>query len=195
MASVTALQAVRDTAAVKKGQSIIINGASGGVGIFAVQIAKAYGAVVTAVCSTKSIPVVRELGTDFTIDYSKENAACIGRQFDAVIDIAATLSVKDYRRLLKPGGICAVIGFSTIGHMLSYNFAGKRDGKKIKLCSADNKNGDELLEINRLAESGQLKVVIDSRYPLNNAAEALHRAESGHPAGKIIINIAEDDNE
>ena len=187
MASVTALQAVRDVAELKREQSVLINGASGGVGMFAVQIAKAFGAEVTAVCSTGSVDMVRELGIDYIVDYTRENIVESGKQFDVVIDVAATLSVNNYRRLLKPNGICVVVGFSTIGHMVSYNFAGKRDGKKIKLCTANNKNGDDLLEINKLVETGQLKVVIDSRYSLGKTAEAIHHAETGHPKGKIVI--------
>jgi NADPH:quinone reductase-like Zn-dependent oxidoreductase len=189
MASVTALQALRDAAELKQGQSVLINGASGGVGMFALQISKAFGAEVTAVCSTGSINIVREFGADYIVDYTKENVADSGKQFDIVVDVAATLSVKNYRSLLKPNGICVVIGFSTIGHMVSYNLAGKRDGKRIKLCTANNKVGDDLLEINKLIEAGQLKVVIDSRYPLSETAEAIRHAETGHPKGKIVIQV------
>ena len=189
MASVTALQALRDCAKVKPGQSVLINGASGGVGMFAVQLAKAFGAEVTAVCSTGSVQTVRSLGADRVIDYKKENAVNNNEQYDIVIDVAATLSVKDYRRALKPNGICIVIGFSTFRHLLSFSLAGKRDGKKITLCMANNKNGDELLEINRLAVTGKLRVLIDSRYSLDDTAEALRRAEKGHPKGKVVIQI------
>ena len=188
MASVTALQAVRDYAKLKPGQNVLINGASGGAGMFAVQIAKAFGAEVTGVCSTGSVEKVREIGADNVIDYKKENVVN-GRQYDVVIDVAATLSVKEYRRALKPDSICVVIGFSTLKHMLSYSLAGKRDGKRVILCMANNKNGDELLEINRLVESGQLRVVIDSRYTLEETADALRRIETGHPRGKVIIEI------
>jgi len=185
MASVTALQGLKQ-AQVKQGANVLINGASGGVGAFAVQIAKAFGAEVTGVCSTGSIDFVRSLGADKVIDYKKESVVT-GKQYDVVIDVAAILSVKEYRRALKTDGRCVVIGFSTLGHTLGYSFAGKRDGKTIKLCMANNKDGNELLEINRLVESGQLKVVIDSRYSLDETAEALRRAETGHPKGKVII--------
>jgi len=189
MASVTALQALRDFAELKQGQSVLINGASGGVGMFAVQIAKVFGAEITAVCSTGSIDILRELNADYIVDYTKDNVADIGKQFDVVIDVAATLSVKNYRSLLRPDGICVVIGFSTIGHMISYSLAGKRDGKKIKLCMANNKNGNDLLEINSLVKTGQIKVVIDSRYSLSETAEAIRHAETGHPKGKIVIKV------
>ena len=187
MASVTALQALRDYAKVKPGQSVIVNGASGGVGMFAVQIAKALGAEVTAVCSTGSVEIVRSLGADHVIDYTKESAANCGKQFDAVIDVAATLSVKNYRTLLKANGICIVVGFSTMRHLISHSLAGKRDGKKITLCAANNKISNPLLDINELVEAGQLRVVIDSRYSLDDAAEALRRTEAGHPRGKVVI--------
>ena len=130
-----------------------------------------------------------QLNADYVIDYTKDNVADIGKQFDVVIDVAATLSIKNYRSLLKPNGICVVVGFSTIGHMVSYSLAGKRDGKKIKLCTANNKVGDDLLEINKLILAKQLKVFIDSRYSLGETAEAIHHAETGHPKGKIVINI------
>ena len=187
MASVTALQAVRDCAKIKPGQHVLINGASGGVGMFAVQIAKASGAEVTGVCGTGSVEKVRTIGADNVIDYKRENVVKDCGQYDVIIDVAATLSVKDYRRALKPNGICVVIGFSTFRHMFSHSLAGKRDGKKITLCLANNKNGDELLEINRLTGAGKLRAVIDSRYALDETAEALRRAETGHPKGKVII--------
>jgi NADPH:quinone reductase-like Zn-dependent oxidoreductase len=188
MAAVTALQAVRDYAKITQGQTVLINGASGGVGLFAAQIVKAYGAKVTGVCGTGSVDIVRSLGID-VINYKKENAVRDTVQYDAVIDVAATLSAKDYRRALKPNCICVVIGFSTIGHTISYNLARKRDGKKIVLCAANNKNGDDLLEVSSLVETGKIKVSIDSRFPLSKAADALRRVETGHPKGKVIIEI------
>ena len=191
MASVTALQAVRDDAKVQPGQSVLINGASGGVGTFAVQIAKALGAQVTAVCGAGAVDVVRSLGADCVIDYSKEDVASSGKQFDAVIDVAATLSVKDYRRLLKPNGTCVAVGFSSIRHLLSHSLAGTRDGKRITLCKANNKVADPLLGINELIQAGQLRAVIDSHYPLEEAAEAIRRAAAGHPKGKVVIEMQE----
>jgi NADPH:quinone reductase-like Zn-dependent oxidoreductase len=189
MAAVTAFQGLRQ-GQTARGTSILVNGASGGVGLFAVQIAKALGAEVTAVCSTGSVEFVRSHGADTVIDYKKEAAVNdASKQYDVVIDVAATLSVKEYRRALKTGGRCVVIGFSTIGHTLSYSFAGKRDGKTIKLCMANNKNGDELLEINELVEAGKLRVAIDSHYSLDETAEALRHTESGHPKGKVVIKV------
>jgi len=186
MAAVTAMQGVRN-AEVKQGDSVLINGASGGVGAFAVQIAKAFGAEVTGVCNTGSVEFVRILGADYVIDYKKGSAVSKDKQYDVVIDVAANLSVKGYRHALKKNGRCVVIGFSTLGHTISYSLAGKRDGKSIKLSMTNNKNGDDLLEINNLVEMGKLRVFIDSRYSLDETAEAFHRTETGHPKGKVII--------
>ena len=186
MAAVTAMQGMRD-AEVNQGDSVLVNGASGGVGAFAVQIAKAIGAEVTGVCSTGSVEFVRILGADYVIDYKKGSAISNDKQYDVVIDVAANLSVKGYRRALKKNGRCVVIGFSTLGHTISYSLAGKRDGKSIKLSMTNNKNGDDLLEINNLVEMGKLRVFIDSRYSLDETAEAFHRTETGHPKGKVII--------
>ncbi|MCL1981548.1 MAG: NAD(P)-dependent alcohol dehydrogenase [Clostridiales bacterium] len=187
MAAVTALQGLRDDGQLEQGQSVLINGASGGVGLFAVQIAKALGAEVVAVCSTGSVELVRSLGADTVFDYTKEDFAKDGWKYDIILDVAATLSVKGYRLALKPNGKAVVVGFNTIGHMVSVSLAGKRDGKKIAILAANNRNADDLLELNNLAESGKLKTVIDSSYSLDETAKALHRAESGHPKGKVVI--------
>ncbi len=183
MAAVTALQALRDGAQLTKGQSVLIHGASGGVGLFALQIAKALG-----VCSAKSVATLASLGADHIIDYQKESAIN-GRQYDAIIDIAATIPIKGYRSALKRGGICIVVGYSTFEHLLRFSLAGKREGKTIKLCMADNKNSDDLSAISQFIEAGQLKVLIDSRYSLANATEALRRVKTGHPIGKVIIEV------
>ena len=189
MAATTALQALRDDAKLRQGQSILINGASGGVGMFAVQIAKAMGAEVTAVCSTGSVEMVHSLGADEVIDYKKDDVIKNGKLFDTFIDVAASRSVKDYRKALKPNGICVVIGYSTFRHLLRHSIAGNRDGKKITLCKANNKINDPLIELNKLVETGKLRVVIDSRYSLDDVAKALHCADTGHPKGKIVIEM------
>jgi len=186
MASVTALQGLK-LARVSQGASVLINGASGGVGAFAVQIAKAMGAEVTGVCSAGSVDLVHSLGADKVIDYNNEPVITDDKQYDAIIDVAATLSVKQYRRALKSGGRCVVIGFSTIRHLLRHSLARKKDGKTITLCMANNNESNVYNEINNLVETGQLKAVIDSRYTLDKTADALRRIETGHPKGKVII--------
>ena len=189
MAATTALQAIREFAKVTKGQSVLINGASGGVGTYAVQIAKADDGEVTAVCSTDAVELIRSLGADFIIDYKKENVADTGKQFDIILDVAATLSVNNYRKLLKPNGICVVIGFSSMGHLISYQLARKKDGKKIVLCVAKSKENAPLLDLNTHIEAGNLRTVIDSSFTLDETAKALHHAKTGHPKGKIVIQI------
>jgi len=187
MAAVTALQGLRDLGQIKKGQKILINGASGGVGTFAVQIAKSMGAEVTGVCSTKSVETVRSLGADTVIDYQREDFVKIGQQYDLIFDIGASRSVKDCKRVLKSGGIYIMVGFSSIRHLLSVTFASKRDGKKSMILTTKNSRGSDLLELNKLLETGKLKAIIDSRYPLEEVAEAIRYVETGHPKGKVII--------
>ena len=189
MAAITALQGLRDNGRLKAGQSVLINGASGGVGIFAVQIAKALGAEVTGVCSSASAETIRSLGPDYVIDRQHDDFVRNGRQYDLILDVAATLSIEDYRRLLKPGGTCVVVGFSTIAHMLSVAFAAKRDGKKITVLAANNKNNGDLLALNDLFAAGKVRPVIDSSYTLDETADAIHHVESGHPKGKVINRI------
>jgi NADPH:quinone reductase-like Zn-dependent oxidoreductase len=189
MAAVTALQGLRDNGRLKSGQSVLINGASGGVGAFAAQIATAFGAEVTGVCGSGGADMLRSFGVKHVIDYTREDFADNGRNYDLILDVAANRSVRDYRRALKPNGICVVIGFSTVGNMIRVAFAGKRDGKTICILAANNKNSGDLLELNKLVEIGKLKPVIDSRYSLNETAEAIRRIENGHPKGKVIINI------
>jgi NADPH:quinone reductase-like Zn-dependent oxidoreductase len=194
MAAVTALQGLRDSGQLRPGQAVLINGASGGVGTFAVQIAKALGAEVTGVCGSGSVKTVRTLGADHVIDYSVEDFLKNGRQYDLMLDIAASRSVADYRRALKPGGVCVVVGFSTMRHMVQVGFAGLRsteaDGRRITLLMAKNTSQSDLLYLNELVEKGAVKPAIDRCYPLNEAAEAIRHLEIGHPKGKVVIRIA-----
>jgi NADPH:quinone reductase-like Zn-dependent oxidoreductase len=193
MAAVTALQGLRDSGQIKADQTVLINGASGGVGTFAVQIAKAFGAEVTGVCSSGSVETVRALGADHIVDYSAEDFIKNGRQYDLILDIAASRSVADYRRALKPNGICVVVGFSTIRHMVQVLTAGMRSsktaGKRITMLMAKNTSQSDLLYINGLIENGKVKPVIDSCYPLSEVAEAIRHLETGHPKGKVVITI------
>ncbi len=190
MAAVTALQGLRDNGQLKSGQSVLINGASGGVGTFAVQIAKALDAEVTAVCQTNCTDMMCSLGANSIIDYTKEDIQKTNRKYDLILDIAATLSVKTYRRLLKQNGNAVVIGFSTFSHMIKVSLASKRDNKKIGILIANNKNAADLYELNKLINTKKLTSVIDSVYPLDETAKALQHAETGHPKGKIIIRVS-----
>ena len=191
LAAVTALQGLRDIGQVKKGQKVLINGASGGVGIFSVQIAKAFDAEVTAVCSTKAIETIKPLA-DYVVDYKIENCFDNGVQYDVILDIASAHKVKQYRRSLSPNGTYVAVGFSgspTIGHMLSIGLAKERDGKKVKMLEAKNDSQSDLLFLNKLVEKGKLKAIIDSRYSLNEIVAAMEHLENGHPVGKVVIVI------
>ena len=189
MAAVTALQALRDVGKIKAGQQVLINGASGGVGTFAIRLAKSFGAEVTGVCSSSHIETARSLGADFIIDYTRDDFTQNGKLYDLILDIAANRSVKEYRRSLKPGGICAVAGFSTMRHMLKNVLFGSCGGKKISLVVANNTKPQDLIFINKLLESGSLTPAIDSTFPLDDAANAFRHFETGHPNGKIIISV------
>jgi NADPH:quinone reductase-like Zn-dependent oxidoreductase len=194
MAAVTALQGLRDSGHIKVGQEVLINGASGGVGTFAVQIAKAFGAEVTGVCGSGSAETVYALGAGAVIDYSAEDFVQNGRQYDLILDIAANRTTADYHRALKPDGVCVMVGYSTARHMIQVVLAGlrpaKADGQRITLLMAKNTNQGDLLYINGLIEAGKLKPAIDSRYPLSAVADAIRRVETGHPKGKVVVKIA-----
>ncbi|GHU98405.1 NADPH:quinone reductase [Clostridia bacterium] len=187
MAAVTALQAVRDKGQLKNGQKVLINGATGGVGSFAVQIAKSFGAEVTGVCSSGNMEIVSSLGADFVVDYTKENFTTSGKTYDLIIDIVANHSIKDYRRSLVKNGICVVVGFGGFGHTLRVMFAHKKDGKKIVLLVANNKNNADLLFMNTLLESGKVKPFIDKHFTLAETADAIRYVETKHAKGKVVI--------
>lgn len=189
MAAVTALQGLRDNGQIKPSQKVLINGASGGVGTFAVQIAKAFGAEVTAVCSSKALDMALSLGADKVIDYTTEDFTKNANQYDVILDVAGNRSVRDYRRSLKQNGICAVVGFSSFRHLISIGVSRRKDGKKIGLVMAKNTSQSDLIILNELIEKRKLKSVIDTCYPLDEVSEALNYVENGHPKGKVIINI------
>lgn len=197
MAGVTALQGIK-LGQVKSGQDVLVNGAGGGVGTFAVQFAKSLGAKVTAVCSEKNADMLRSIGAESIIDYKQENFWENGKQYDIIIDIAASTNVKQLRRSLKPNGICVVIGFKKIS--IAYTFhiliggkpKRKNANKAIVLLMAKNTNSGDLEEINILFEHGTLKPVIDMVYPLNDLAKAFLRYEKQGTKGKIVIKIQDE---
>jgi NADPH:quinone reductase-like Zn-dependent oxidoreductase len=194
MAAVTALQGLRDVGQIKAGQKVLINGASGGVGTFAVQIAKSFGAEVTGVCSTRNLDMARSIGADYVIDYTQEDFTKNGQRYDLILDVAANHSIADIRRALQPKGICAVIGFSTIGYMIQVVCSGspssKNEDKKIALLAANNSSSNELLFMNKLLETEKVTPVIDGCYPLSETAQAFWYFEKEHAKGKVIIKIA-----
>jgi len=188
MAALTALQGLRDSGQIKAGQRILINGASGGVGTFAVQIAKAFGAEVTGVCSTSKMDLVRSIGADHVVDYTREDVTKSERRYDLIFDVAAFRPVSEYRRVLNPGGIYVVAGGS-IGRIFQTMFLSKIKAKtmKVVIARADQK---DLLVLAELMTAGKVKSVIDKIYPLNETAEAIRYLEEGRARGKVVITIA-----
>lgn len=191
-AAVTALQGIRDSGEIQPGQKLLINGASGGVGTYAVQIAKTYGAEVTAVCSTSKIDMVRSLGADHIIDYTKENFTQNGQTYDLVIGVNGYHSLADYKRALTPSGTYVCIG-GTMAQLFQSMLLGplmsKKDGKKIKNMGSVRINQKDLLVMKELLESGEIAPVVDRQYPLSETAEAFRYLGEGHAKGKIVIIV------
>ena len=181
-AGVTALQGLRHHGEIGAGQRVLVNGASGGVGHFAVQLAKAYGAEVTGVTSTRNIDLVRSLGADQVIDYTREDFTRTGRTWDRILDTIGNRSVSDLRAL-APGGTCAVIGFTTMGRLLDVSLRG---GKRIAMVAARATAAD-LERLGELIEAGKLRPAIDRRYPFSELPEAIRYLEAGHARGKVVV--------
>jgi NADPH:quinone reductase-like Zn-dependent oxidoreductase len=196
IAGITALQALRDKGNLKPGQKVLVSGAGGGVGTYAVQIAKALGGKVTAVTSTKNLELVRSLGADHVIDYTKEDFAKTGERYDLICEIAGTHSISDYKRILKPNGTCVIIGWKdkVIQRLLYYSLYSLlllkgRGDKKFRFFIAKI-NQKDLTFLADLLATGKVVSVIDGRYPLSEIAEAVRRIEQGNAKGKIIITTA-----
>ena len=191
MAAVTALQGLRDHGNIKPGQKVLINGASGGVGTFAVQIAKAFGAEVTGVSSTKKMEMVRSIGADHVIDYTREDFTKNGKQYDLILAANGDRSISDYRRALAPTGTY-VMGGGSISQMTQAMLIGPRysksGGQKMGNMLAKPNNKD-LSFIKELVEAGKVVPVIDRCYPLSETAEAIRYLEEGHAQGKVIITM------
>ena len=189
-AALVALQALRDSGQIQAGKKVLIYGASGGIGTFAVQIAKYFGAEVTGVCSTRNLDMVRSIGADHVIDYTQEDFTKNEQRYDLIVATAGHRSIFDYKRALSPGGIYVVTGGS-----MSQIFQGMLLGPwismigKKKLGSLTVKPNNDLDFIKELIESGKIKPVIDRTYPLNEAAEALKYYGEGHARGKVVITM------
>jgi len=194
LTAVTALQGLRDKGQIQPGQKVLINGASGGVGTFAVQIAKSYGTEVTGVCSTKKMDTTLSIGADHAIDYTKEDFTKNGQQYDLIFDVAANRSASEYLRALSPNGICVVVGFSTISHMVFQvgvlgSLMSMTGSKKIGTMGSAVPDQKDLIFIKELIETGKVVPVIDRRYPLSETAEAIRYLEAGHAKGKVVITM------
>jgi NADPH:quinone reductase-like Zn-dependent oxidoreductase len=186
MAAVTALQGVGHHGAVQPAQSVLINGASGGVGTFAVQIAKSYGAEVTGVTSTRNIDLVRSLGADHVVDYTTTDFTRGGRRYDLVLDTVGNRSASDLKRALAAGGKAAVTGFTSVGKLLGVSLRG---GKALAQVQAHVTTKDlELLS--ELIEAGKVRPQIDRRYPFAEIPAAIAYLEQGRARGKVVVGVA-----
>lgn len=198
MAGITALAAVRDAGRLQSGQTVLINGASGGVGTFAVQIARALGGKVTAVCSTAAVDLVGSLGAEEVIDYTVEDAIDAGRTYDLVVNIGGTHSVRALRRTLTRRGTLAAVGGSQHGGLLgpgSVMFRGALLSPLVsqRLTKVEGKgNGPDLETLASMIEEGDVTPVIDRIYPLHQTPEAMSYQEEGHPKGKVVVTIGSD---
>ena len=192
VAGITALQSLRDDGQIQPGQNVLINGASGGVGTFSVQIAKAFGAEVTGVCSTRNLDLVRSIGADRVIDYTREDFTRNGQRYDLIIDNVGNHPVSDYVRALNPKGICVVVGYTSIGLLLQYMLLGRlisRNGsKKIGSMLAHIKQKD-LVVLKELMEAGKIVPVVDKCYPLSQVPEAYRYLKTRHAPGKIVVTL------
>ena len=193
VAGITALQALRDKGKIQSGKKVLINGASGGVGTFAVQLAKYFGAEVTGVCSTRNLDLVRSIGADKAIDYTKEDFTNTNQRYDLIIDNVANRSVNNLKRALSPNGICVIVGFSSVSRMFQQMFLGQlismTGNKKIIGLGAAKSNKKDLLLLKDLLEAGKIKPVIDKCYSLSEVPEAIRYLEEGHARGKVVITI------
>ena len=198
LAAFTALQGLRDKGQIQPGQKVLVNGASGGVGTFAVQIAKSFSAEVTGVCSTGNLDMVRSIGADHVIDYTQEDFTKNGQTYDLIYCAVGNRSAADYKRALNPNGICVVAGFTTMSHMLfQVVFLGAwvsmTGGTKIGAFGTVRPNKEDLVFIKELLETGKVVPVIDRRYPLGETAEAIRYLEEGHAQGKVVITVKHND--
>ena len=191
--AITALQGLRDNGQIQSGQKVLINGASGGVGTFAVQIAKSFGAEVTGVCSTRNLEMVSSIGAEQVIDYTQEDFTKCGQHYDLIYDAVGNRSVSDYKRALRPGGTCIITGLTTLTRLLQHMVLGPlislAGNKKIGVQPVAKPNQKDLVFVKELLETGKVKPVIDRRYPLSEAAEAIRYLEKGHARGKVVITM------
>lgn len=194
MAAVTALQGFHYAGPIRPGQKVLINGASGGVGTFAVQLAKSFGAEVTAVCSTKNLDMARSLGADHVIDYTQEDFTKNGQQYDVILAVNGDRSISDYRRALAPKGIYVQTGGSMAQMsqaMIQGPWISMTGSKKMGNMGVAKPNQKDLVTVKELLEAGKIVPVIDRCYPLSEVAQAIRYLEEGHARGKVVITVAQ----
>src|SRR5216117_1962558 len=198
IAGITALQAIRDKGKVRSGQKVLINGASGGVGTFAVQIAKFFGANVTGVCSTRNLDMVRSLGADHVIDYTKEDFTKGDQRYDVILDNVANHSLSECRRVLNPDGRYVLIGGGGVNesrwlgpgltHAFKAMFLSKFVSQKMGMMLAEL-NQKDLTALADLMQSGKVTPVIDKTYTLSELPQAIEYLEQGHARGKVVVKV------
>lgn len=196
MTGITALQALRDTGKLAPGQHVLVNGASGGVGTMAVQIAKALGAEVTALCSTRNVETLRRIGADHVIDYTQNDFAGTRVAYDLIIDVVGNRSMKEYRSALTANGIYVGLGQAEMGDWLGpFLFLGKvklgsvgRSQSTTVMTARNSK--DDFLILEQMLANGDIDPVIDREYPLAKAADAVRYLEEGHARGKVIVTVS-----
>ena len=197
IAALTALQGLRDKGHVQPGQKVLVNGASGGVGTFAVQIAKNFGADVTGVCSTRNVDMVRSLGADHVFDYTKEDFTKSEERYDVILDNVGTQPLSGFRRVLKPNGICVMIGgggpnegkwVGALARPIKTMLMSPFVSQKMGMMLAEIRQED-LATLADLMRSGKVKPVIDRTYPLSQIREAMKYLEAGHARGKVILTM------
>jgi NADPH:quinone reductase-like Zn-dependent oxidoreductase len=194
-AAVTALQGLRDHGRLRPGQTVLVNGASGGVGTFAVQLAKAFGAEVTGVCSTHNVELVRSLGADHVVDYTREDFTRSGRRYDLLLDVAGSRPWSDCRRVLGKDAALVVIGgpktnpwVGPLGHVAGVRLASLRASQKVVFFVAKF-NREDFLVLSELLETGKVTPVIDRRYELGDLPAALSYLGEGHARAKVVITV------
>jgi len=201
VAAITALQGLRDKGKIQPGQKVLINGASGGVGTFAVQIAKSFGTEVTGVCSTRNVDLVRSIGADHVIDYTKEDFTNGAQRYDLIFDLIGNHSFSERRRILNPNGICVMAGVGgagwhddfakrLAGELNAYVASRFVNQKFIAYIAEFNKK--DMMVLADLMQSGKVTPVIDKTYKLNETPDALRYLEQGHARGKVVINLEND---
>jgi NADPH:quinone reductase-like Zn-dependent oxidoreductase len=194
VAGITALQALRDKGQIQAGQKVLVNGAAGGVGTFAVQMAKVFGTDVTGVCSTKNVELVRSIGADHVIDYTLEDFTRAAQRYDLILDAVGNHSVREFRRALTPKGTLVLVGgghgnwIGPLALPLRAVAVSRFVGQRMLLLLAKITDAD-LAALAELIEAGKITPVIDRTYPLDEVPEAIRYLEAGHARGKVVITV------
>jgi NADPH:quinone reductase-like Zn-dependent oxidoreductase len=195
IAAITALQGLRDKGQIQPGQKVLVNGASGGVGTFAVQIAKALGAEVTGVCSTRNVDMARSLGADHVIDYTQADFTRSDERYDLMLDIAGSRSWSECRRVLTPQATLVLVGgpktnrmFGPLGHVVKLRLGGLLARRKVVFFIAKLNKADMVI-LRELLEAGKVVPVVERRYELSEIGDALRYMGEGHAQGKIVITV------